>query len=62
MAIKQSETSFGSLEELKSKLFPRLTYQETHSIEQLGFERVGANMADEAINALLVHNSSQQAL
>jgi hypothetical protein len=58
MASTKNDFTFKSLEHLKAELFPRLVQNEAHSIAKLGSEQVGANMADEAINALL----SQQPL
>jgi hypothetical protein len=45
--------SVKSFDEFKSTLFPMLSHHESHNIAKLGFERVGANMADEAFNSLL---------
>jgi hypothetical protein len=53
MASTKNDFSFKSFGQLKAELFPKLVQREAHSIAKLGSEQVGANMADEAINALL---------
>jgi hypothetical protein len=53
MASTKNDVTFKSIEHLKAEVFPRLVQSEAHSIAKLGSEQVGANMADEAINALL---------
>jgi hypothetical protein len=53
MASTKNDFTFKSFGQLKSELFPKLVQREAHSIAKLGSEQVGANMADEAINALL---------
>jgi len=53
MASTKNDITFKSFGQLKAKLFPMLVQREAHSIAKLGSEQVGANMADEAINALL---------
>jgi hypothetical protein len=56
MTNHDSTTIAKSFEEFKSSFFPKLTQHESHNIAKLGFEQVGANMADEAFNSLLSGN------
>jgi hypothetical protein len=47
-------------DEFKSTYFPLLSQNESHNIAKLGFEQVGANMADEAFNSLLSSKNNKR--
>jgi hypothetical protein len=49
-----------NFDEFKSTYFPLLSQHESHNIAKLGFEQVGANMADEAFNSLLSSKSKKR--
>ena len=53
MASTKNDFTFKSFGQPKAELFPKLVQREAHTIAKLGSAQVGANMADEAINALL---------
>jgi hypothetical protein len=59
MTNHESNTIAKSFEEFKSSFFPMLSQHESHNIAKLGFEQVGANMADEAFNSLLSGNREE---